>query len=112
MTRREAKLVLTACRSNGADAVDPLLAEALACARQDPNSATWFLRQQQFDAPAADKLSGIAPPPALRDEILGSLRFPSRRLRPRRWLRVRQFPFSWASPPASAAGACSAPRKT
>ena len=42
MTNERAKFVLGAYRPNGADAKDPMFAEALEQAKRDPNLAAWF----------------------------------------------------------------------
>src|SRR5476649_350320 len=86
MTRQEAKLALAAYRPNGADATDSRLAEALACAQNDPELAAWFLSQQQFDSAVAAKLGAVAPPRILREAILVSLWFQPRLVSRRSWL--------------------------
>jgi len=89
MTREEAKFLLAGYRPNGADTTDARLAEALACARQDPELVAWFLGQQKFDLAVVAKLGAVIPPPTLRDEILVSLRLrPHRRSLRRRWAAV------------------------
>ena len=42
MNREAAKIVLAACRPNGVDANDPLVAEALAFVQRDAELRAWF----------------------------------------------------------------------
>jgi hypothetical protein len=70
MTKHQAKLLLQTCRPGGADARDPLCAEALAQVRLDPDLARWFEAEQQFDAAIGAKLRELPVPPNLKAEIL------------------------------------------
>jgi len=80
MTNERAKFVLGAYRSNGADAKDPMFAEALEQAKRDPNLAAWFAEQRAFDQILTERLQQIQPSEDLRSTILSGLRAtPSRR---------------------------------
>ena len=74
MTNECAKLLLSAYRSNGADAQDPVFKEALEQARHDPALASWFREQREFDEIISAKLCSIEPPAGLREAILAGLR--------------------------------------
>lgn len=62
MNREEAKSVLVACRPNGADANDPLLAEAMALVQQDAELRAWFEAEQAADKAIAAKLKAAPLP--------------------------------------------------
>src|SRR5271165_5729642 len=81
ITNETAKFLLNAYRPNGADAQDSVFRDALEQAARDPELATWFKEQRNFDSMIAEKLSGIAPPATLRSAILVGInnRPPSRR---------------------------------
>ncbi len=66
----EAKLILQAYRPGGQDADDPQFAEALALAKRDPELATWFARQQKFDALVSREIKSLPVPPDLKDKLL------------------------------------------
>ncbi len=70
MTREEARLILQSCRRGGQDAADPQCAKALALAKQDPELAAWFARQQKFDALVGGSLRQVRAPAHLKAEIL------------------------------------------
>lgn len=74
MNNQEAKFILSAYRSNGADAGDPLFAEALKQAQQDPTLGAWFGREQAHDRATAQKLASIQAPAGLREAILTGAR--------------------------------------
>lgn len=74
MTQSEARFILSAFRPNGADAVDPSFAEALAQASSDPELRAWFEHSRAHDARIASRLAEIAPPPGLREAILAGAR--------------------------------------
>ncbi len=89
MTNHDAKLVLSAYRSNGADARDPFFEEALEQAKRDPKLMEWFVKQRVFDEAIVSKLRTIEPPVGLNLEILAglwSIRVPRRAGGP--WLAV------------------------
>ena len=69
MKTSDAKFLLRALRPDGRDAADPLFAEALAQARQDPALAAWFAREQQTDTVFAARLAEVPPRAGLRDAI-------------------------------------------
>ena len=56
MNNQEAKLILQAYRPGGADAVDPMFAEALEQSRRDPELLKWFAEEQALDAQIQSKL--------------------------------------------------------
>ncbi len=70
MDNEQAKVVLSAYRPNGADALDPIFAEALAQARQDPALGRWLEEQRRFDEGLISALRTIEPPAALRASLL------------------------------------------
>lgn len=72
--RESAKLLLSAYRSNGADAQDPVFKEALELAEFDPELARWFRRERDFDRMISSKLRLIEPPVGLDAAILAGLR--------------------------------------
>jgi hypothetical protein len=74
MTNQEAQFILDAYRPNGRDANEPMFAEALRQAQQDPTLNEWFAREQKHAATVASKLREIAPPPGLREAILAGAR--------------------------------------
>lgn len=78
MTNDEAKFMLQGYRANGADAADPVFAEALRHAQEDPATQAWFEREQAFDAVISDKLRAVTPPPGLREAILAGTLMTSR----------------------------------
>jgi hypothetical protein len=96
MKTTDAKFLLRALRPDGRDLADPLFAEALAQARQDPGLSAWLAREQATDATIAASLATLAPPAGLRDAILVGARAST--ARPRRvW---------WQQPGWLAAAAC------
>jgi hypothetical protein len=74
MNNQEAKFILSAYRSSGADANNAVFAEALQQVKQDPALAEWFSRTQAHDAAVAKKLGQIQPPAGLREAILTGAR--------------------------------------
>lgn len=74
MNNQEAKFILSAYRTNGADANDEVFAEALRQAQRDPSLGAWLARQQAHDAVVVRKLREIVPPAELRDAILTGAR--------------------------------------
>jgi hypothetical protein len=74
MTNESAKFLLSAYRPNGADAGDPVFKEALEQAQRDPQLASWFRQQRDFDEIISAKLRSIEPPAGLEAAILAGLR--------------------------------------
>jgi len=72
MTRDEARQLLEAARSNGRDDTDPLVAEALRMAAQDPELARQFESQRAFDATMAAAMHSILVPADLRQSLVPS----------------------------------------
>lgn len=95
MTNESAKFVLSAYRPNGADAKDPIFAEALEQAKRDPNLGAWFEEQRTFDQILTERLQQIEPRPHLRSTIISGLRAAPPRAR---WL-----PISWLAVAAAVA---------
>ncbi len=73
MHRQEAKFLLSAYRPNGADALDPDLAEARRFAQRDPELARWFAAQLKFDAAIAQRLGELFPTAEMRAEIYAGI---------------------------------------
>ena len=89
MTNECAKFLLSAYRPNGADARDPVFKEALEQAQRDPQLASWFRQQRDFDEIISAKLRAIEPPAGLEAAILAGLRTTSIPRYPfSRWLAV------------------------
>ena len=74
VNREEAKTVLAACRPNGADAKDPLLAEALALVQRDGELRAWFEAEQAADQAIAAKLKAVALPDDLLERVRAGAR--------------------------------------
>lgn len=74
MTNIEAKFVLSAYRTNGSDAQDPAMQEALEQAKRDPALSAWFSLDQAHAAATATRLQEIQPPAGLREAILAGVR--------------------------------------
>ncbi len=87
MNHHEAKFLLRARRPGGADAKDPVFAEALAETEKDPTLRAWLESEAAFDRTLAAKLREIQPPPGLRDAILAGS-------------RASQRPLAWWKKPA------------
>ncbi len=81
MNNDEAKFILSAYRPGGEDAADARFTDAVAQAERDPELATWFKSELQFDAAIADALDGVPPPRDLRAKILAG----GEVSRPRAW---------------------------
>ncbi len=75
----ELRLHLSARRPSGQDDADPAIADALARAGADPQTAAWAEAEKQSDASVAVKLREVQPPPGLRDTILAGARVGRRR---------------------------------
>jgi hypothetical protein len=96
MTNEEAKFILSAYRSGGGDAADPMFAQALQQTQTDPALRDWFARKQGYDSAVAAKLKQIEPPSGLRDAILAGARASAK---PRSAFRM----FTWVGIAAAAA---------
>ena len=90
MTNEEAKFILQSYRHSGADATEPVFAEALEHAKRDPELANRLKEETQFDAAVAAKLKNVTVPASLRSNILAGAKI----VRPRIW---------WQSPWIAAA---------
>jgi hypothetical protein len=70
MTRDEAKEILSAYRHGTDDEKDPLIAEALALARTDPNLSAWLAESLAFDQAVRTELAQMTAPADLHQSIL------------------------------------------
>ena len=95
MNNQEAKFILGSYRPNGGDATDPLFAEALKQAREDPALGVWLAHEQAHDGLIAAKLKSIAPPAGLREGILAGGRMS--RHRRGRWRAAMWLPLAAAA---------------
>lgn len=95
MDNERAKLILSAYRSDGADASDPVFAEALAQAERDPELARWFAEERALDERMHAAVRSVRPPANLKDALLLTAKM-SRMPAPRAW---------WARPAWLAAAA-------
>ncbi len=82
MTPEEAKLILSARRSDQIDPADAPAQEALQLVAAMPELAAWWQAEQAFDRAFARKLASIAPPRELHSAILrgGATIFAARNL--------------------------------
>ncbi|NJK91445.1 MAG: DUF3379 domain-containing protein [Blastochloris sp.] len=85
MDNTEAKLILSAYRSQGQEAQDPHFAAALEQARLDPDLGAWFAEQQKFDRAISEKLGGCPVPQSLKSTILAGTQT---QVSPRSWRQV------------------------
>jgi hypothetical protein len=83
MNKDEAKFLLRAFRPKSPDAQDPLFAEPLKAAQNDPELCAWLKSEEAFDATIAQKLRETQPPEGLEEAILAGVRA-SQLHRPRR----------------------------
>lgn len=74
MNKDEARFLLRAYRPNSPDAQDPLFAQPLAAAQNDPELCAWLKSEEAFDAIIAQKLQEAAPPAGLEEAILAGVR--------------------------------------
>lgn len=79
MDKQHCRFLLRAYRSNGADATDPSISEALKLARADPELAAWFAREQAIDQALVEKIREFEVPGHLRKDILHGLELSSGR---------------------------------
>ena len=70
MDNDRAKMILSAYRSDGADASDPIFAEALAQAQRDPELARWFAEERALGERMHAALQSERPPVDLKDALL------------------------------------------
>ena len=70
MDNDRAKMILSAYRSDGADASDPIFAEALAQAQRDPELARRFAEERALDDRMHAALQSVRPPANLKDSLL------------------------------------------
>ena len=83
MNHHEAKFILRARRPDGQDAKDPVFADALAEAENDPILKSWLENEAAFDRAMGAKLGDIEPPPGLKEAILAGARISQQH--PRAW---------------------------
>ena len=70
MDKATIKMVLSAYRVGGQDAHDPIFAEALREAGQDPELTAWFEERQRFDETVIGTLKRVPAPAGLKEMIL------------------------------------------
>ena len=70
MNSDEAKQILLLYRPGTADADDPAVAEAIACAREDAELAAWFEQHQAFQKAMRAKFRQVKAPEHLKFELL------------------------------------------
>ena len=87
MNNAEAKFILNAYRSNGADAGDAMFGAVLEQARHDPLLGAWFEREQSFDRTITAKLGAILPPAGLREAILAGAKVSQSPMQAKAWWR-------------------------
>lgn len=90
MDRHEAKLRLQAFRVGRDDSEDPVFAEALRLARQDPELSHWLQEQQALNHSLSEKLREIPVPEDLKSNILAAYRVSKKqpRIQRREWLAL------------------------
>jgi hypothetical protein len=79
MDKQHCRFLLRAYRSNGADANDPSISEALKLAKNDPELSAWFAREQAIDSALVEKIREFEVPSHLRKDILNGLELSSNR---------------------------------
>lgn len=70
MTNDEARKILAACRPDGEDASDPLIARALAAVQNDAELMRWFADEQEFDRQFGAALADTPVPQDLETRLL------------------------------------------
>src|SRR5262245_35465606 len=88
MNRHEAKIVLAGWRPSLPGEPDPLVVEALALARKDPELGAWLERQTEFHSAVQRGLRSIAVPDDLAQRVLAGRKIARAtfRLRVVRWV--------------------------
>ncbi len=81
MTKEQAKETLSVYRPGTDDAGDPLFAEALEFARQNPEVSAWLAESTTFDARVCRDLARVPAPVGLRQSILATRKI----IRPTPW---------------------------
>jgi hypothetical protein len=84
MDNERAKIVLSAYRFHGADASDPVFAEALVQAERDPELALWFADERALDERMHAAVRSVRPPANLKAALLLAAKM-SRTPAPRAW---------------------------
>ena len=74
MTPPEVQFILAARRPSGADDADPVIADALARAQNDPRLSAWLASQEQFDRSISAAFDDLAVPSDLKAKILAGKR--------------------------------------
>ncbi|MFQ3670994.1 MAG: hypothetical protein SNJ84_06015 [Verrucomicrobiia bacterium] len=95
MDNEQAKLILSAYRTRGEEASDPVFAEALEQVRHDPELGHWFADQRQFDESMCRALESLQPPAGLRDQLLVQQRIVQLQQPQGRVARWRSQPAWW-----------------
>jgi hypothetical protein len=86
MNNETAKLILSAYRPDGADAQDPVFADALEQARRDPQLGQWFEEQRTFDQSIFQELKRIEAPSSASDFLLRRIQAAQPRNGSRPWI--------------------------
>ncbi len=86
MNEEKARTLLSAFRPGGQDAADPVFADALRQAEQDPDLARWLTAEREFDRAMQKKLADVPVPSGLLDDILA---IPAVTRAPSFWRRQR-----------------------
>lgn len=81
MNHHEAKFILRARRPNGQDGKDPVFADAMAKAENDPLLKSWVENEAAFDRAMMAKLGEIPAPAGLKEAILAGARASQQRRR-------------------------------
>lgn len=74
MNKDEAKFLLRAMRPNTSDVQDPVFAEPMKEAQNDPELCAWLQSEQALDDMIARKLKDVPPPAGLEEAILAGVR--------------------------------------
>ncbi len=72
MNNDKAKFILRSYRASGADARDPLFAEALDQASRDPELENWLAEERKLDKTIQAKLASVQVPASLQSDILAA----------------------------------------
>ncbi|MBV9492575.1 MAG: hypothetical protein JO069_23020, partial [Verrucomicrobia bacterium] len=73
MDNETAKTILSAYRPDGADAQDPVFADALEQARRDPQLARWFEEQRVLDQTLFQALKRVEAPVSAQQLLVGQI---------------------------------------
>lgn len=74
MDKTRAKVLLSSYRPDSDDANDPVFREALDLLTQDPELATWFQAEQEFDLAMVEKFREVPVDSAAQERIRDALK--------------------------------------